>query len=207
MSKPKSFGTTKQCCAIKNCGCAQMTEILKVLPGEDKIYLDRKLDGVIKAMNNPVVIDLTGDESGRKTPALVTPPKLKRQKTWSPDPLVRAEATLDKVRKLKRQENKAKILNFRNRHDHKLREMIDWHPDAVDSYVQQYEGIMSDDDLWVIDHLFPTYKEHEKHMAVIAMDIQMEDLCEDCQKVMGMEDEASEYSGLEEEMPDETQQI
>jgi hypothetical protein len=41
--------------------------------------------------------------------------------------------------------------------DHKLRNMYHWHESAVLNYILQYHRSMSQDDLWVIFHLFPIH--------------------------------------------------
>lgn len=79
-----------------------------------------------------------------------------RPKTPSPD--------IREQRRAKR----AKMTNFRGRHDHKLRDMIEWSLDSIDNYVQQYESIMSKDDLFVIDELFPVWRDmQEKEQSTL----------------------------------------
>lgn len=51
-----------------------------------------------------------------------------------------------------------KVSNFfQNRHDHKIRQMVYWHPDAVFTYLQQYKADMSSDDIFTIVNLFPVF--------------------------------------------------
>lgn len=87
------------------------------------------------------------------------------------DPLATQLDSLTEPPVLKRQKG-----TYYTHRDHKLRNMIHWHEDAVSSYIEQYESIMSEDDLWVIETLFPL---HYAEMDLEAQDLEASSQSED----------------------------